>query len=435
MSLPLACVDMDQAWLLEGQLTLKNGTQSPYSLKAWKSVATGRMRWELRRLLIACGYQSTSKHTSCCAHVREQQDYWKGALSAWGVDVDEHFSRSRHALSLRGDISAANEGDTEQEYWVSTIGVFVLLVFWQSYRKTAQCKDLCMLMCNMVANRCADPATCSTLVSQPPGEAIQSRCDRQVSNGCCSCMTKLLQERPWDMPTASPQEQLVALLRVLNDARHCLACVGWLTKLSCVIAEHIDQRAEQWGNRNLLKSEGIWIEGTTGAKRRRADAHMKYQAVMAGATHTSAVARQHGLANTSVALRWEEEALSQLRSTSILAASASSRGVVSSCLDAARIGRPAQDFLIHLLWDHTIGATIVAPPQAPRVCRGGGGLPSADSGVFPSLPLGCALWRSLGLPTRPDPTRLDWARPAMFPLFGKTGFPEKTVKNPTVPRK
>ena len=117
-----------------------------------------------------------------------------------------------------------------QEYWVSTIGVFVLLVFWQSYRKTAQFKDLCMLMCNMIANRCADPATCSTLVSQAPDEAILSRCDRQVSNGCCSCMAKLLQERPWDMPTASPQEQLVALLRVLNDARHCLACVGWLTK-------------------------------------------------------------------------------------------------------------------------------------------------------------------------------------------------------------
>ena len=92
---------------------------------------------------------------------------------------------------------------------------------------------------------------------------------------------------------------------------------------------------------------------------------MKHQAVTDGASNTSAVARHAAIAIMSVALRWEEEGLAQMRSTSLLAAQgAGSRSVTrSSCIDGARVGRPASEYLVQLLWDHKEERTIVAPPQ------------------------------------------------------------------------
>ena len=288
---------------------------------------------------------------------------WKAAFEAMGFIASDHFGYSRQSLAQRGlSDHQLDDADAEQEYWVSTAGAVVLLLFWRSYRKSPKQKEQCAQMLRMILDRTVLADFISSMPLDGPTEEMKQLCDLGAVGSCCSCLTALLAEKAW-LDAPRPQQHLASLAVMLNDRRHCLACVSWMGELIRQVAGHIDGRPEQWGNKNLLKSDSIWMAGCSGSKRRRADPHMKYMAVTPGASSTSEVARSHGLARTQVALRWEEEMLSQMRSTAILHSQGSTQ-TLSSCLDAARVGRPAEDYLIHLIWDHKLQATMVAPPQA-----------------------------------------------------------------------
>jgi hypothetical protein len=355
---------MDRAWLLEGSVLLDDGDQATYAFKAWESIKHGQTRWELRRFLVAAGYTATSKFTSCHARVSDQEAMWKAAFEALGFAVSDHFGYSRQALSQRrsGELQL-DDGDAEQEYWVSTIGAIVLFIFWHTYRKGPKLKEQCLQMLRELFDKTVLSTFVASLPLDGPTEDTKRLCDLHAVGSCCSCVALLLADRAWLDGSTRPQQQLASLMVLLNCRRHCLACISWLGELIRQVAGHIDSRPEAWGDKNLLKSDSIWMAGCSGSKRRRADPHMKYIVATSGASSTSELARSHGLASTQGALHWEAEALSQMRSTAILQSQICTQ-TVSSCLDAARVGRPAEDYLLHLMWDHVLQSTIVAPPQA-----------------------------------------------------------------------
>jgi len=92
---------MDRAWLVEGRLYLRGGDQASFALKAWESLRSHQLRWEVRRLLEAAAYNATTKYTSCWSVVHDQESLWKSAIAAWGFAADEHYGLSRQALVKR----------------------------------------------------------------------------------------------------------------------------------------------------------------------------------------------------------------------------------------------------------------------------------------------------------------------------------------------
>ncbi len=153
---------------------------------------------------------------------------------------------------------------------------------------------------------------------------------------------------------------MVALTTLFARFAHCPACVRHFSHLVSVVAAQIDDAVESWGNSDLLVSSAVWCSGGAGSKRRRADPHLKELASRAAAERKEAKASGLLSAGASTLRGWEEERLRELLAAGHIYFQ--SPHIVSSAFDAARIGHPAQDLLLHCLWHHAALGTLVLPP-------------------------------------------------------------------------
>ena len=126
---------MDKAWLMDGELLASTGTATSYHLKCWVYLRNKQLRWELRRLFDAVCYKDRSEGTSVAHRVDAHIDDWQAACGIVGLTLLEHFNYSLHSLQKQDHVNRNNEGDTEQDYWVSSAGAIALLMFWSDFRR------------------------------------------------------------------------------------------------------------------------------------------------------------------------------------------------------------------------------------------------------------------------------------------------------------
>ena len=199
----------------------------------------------------------------------------------------------------------------------------------------------------------------------PPGDAV-GHCQIGRANGFCQCIRRFLSDSPVASDPLIPQVHLASVLLAMEGQRYCLDSVAWARHLICLVSMHIDRRTGEWGDSDLLRNKNIMLDGPSESatnKRRRADPHLKFLAASSG--QTAEVARRYNITSGNSARDWEEEFLCQHRCATLLSCTGFN-WTVSSCLDAARVGRPAREILLHLLWDHKHNVAMVAPPQVAR---------------------------------------------------------------------
>ena len=126
------------AWLLKRTALSLAGINKKLVWKAWRDDDASQLKWELRRVLPACGYIEKSRDTSVKNVVKGQIGSWTHMWQSCGLEVDETFGRSRASrcqLARQMDNSAAAGGCQEQDYWVSTQGLLAMLNWWTLYRR------------------------------------------------------------------------------------------------------------------------------------------------------------------------------------------------------------------------------------------------------------------------------------------------------------
>ena len=113
----------------------------------------------------------------------------------------------------------------------------------------------------------------------------------------------------------------------------------------------------------------MWLVGPSGTKRRRADPFLKDRVALEANAQSSsrgagAELKAADKVSTSLQSKWTIERLCFTQAACHLSARVGSR-VFHSTFDASRIGEPALDLLMHLVWSHAGQVTLPLPPAVP----------------------------------------------------------------------
>ena len=135
--------------------------------------------------------------------------------------------------------------------------------------------------------------------------------------------------------------------------------------MSEAIAQIIGERWPEWGTPISLVAEGIWLPGVSGKKRRRSDAHARMQVAQAPSSSSrgpAATALSTGTADGRQVARWREQLMCGAQAAAHLAFKAPA--ILSTALDATRLGQPAVDMLMHVVFRSPGDCSLVLPPSA-----------------------------------------------------------------------
>ena len=156
----------------------------------------------------------------------------------------------------------------------------------------------------------------------------------------CACMTDLFRCSA-DRYRVCPQVALAEFFIDIHKMSQCTSAIAFADRVSARVGEDIDGDPDRWGV-SPTKEVGALATGASGSKRCRASGPLK--ALVCGDLERTApeVARESGLMqpNAGTARGWVSRWLSERRATSLIKAE-DFRGTLSSCFDAARLGRPA----------------------------------------------------------------------------------------------
>ena len=332
------------------------GQRSTSTLKTWW--CGSGLRWELRRLLPPVGFNET-KNTHLSRHVAEHWPRWL-ALSAFLDLCPPALGLSRHAL-LKKD-RAANVNGAEQECWVSTPMLVVLLLSFHSARRriSDRQKSSAMLMSILEATIPAQWLQGAENLLELSEDTL-NRCSAEpVHEGQCVCVRHASMKAPHE-PT--PHSQLHAVLQHLFEHNHCDALRHRLKQLVTSLTEAAESTFEEWANQDWHRCKDAMLQCR--ARNRRTDFHVKQfvlrQSREAGLTNSVGQACKSLGAPSCVGVKWREREMNAYRATTLKAFA--SEPTIAICVDAARVGRPARDYLVGLCTAPRGGIHAALPPQ------------------------------------------------------------------------
>lgn len=342
---------------------LPNG--EPVSIRWKATLGEGMVKWELRRILPSVGYHETSAWTSLSSLVRDQYVKWVALWSVAGFEQCGMFGRSRHSERMRCLQSPeAVETDCEQEFWLSTEGVIMTLLFWRDFRRQHEMKQLCTAALRLFLEKTNGDDLCS-LNATGWRQGGQKPCDKAVNaHGECGCVRKVRYQL--GELVGSMAEMTANALFLLSKNPDCIACCGRLMWLVKLIASTAMARVDRWAITDLLEERDLSMIGRTG-KKRRMDHHVMEMAVnrqdsQSGQSLTVGI---RGVSRQS-AEYWVEARMAEIQAATHLNCMASA-GVVSSAFDGVRLGKPAQEILMHIVWSSRTVSSSVLPPAVASV--------------------------------------------------------------------
>lgn len=371
-------VEEATALFLNVSATCADGEPCALYLKAW--VHGEIVLWELRRVLISMGV-SLSK--GVCKIVRRERPMWEADLELLGfANIQDHFVDSRrmaehHQRSLHQLV--------HDEMSTSTIGLLVMFCrFAESRRRLADRSKARILLAaciaSMIGAKCAELAT----LVPPPGCvgacAIGARRQEPGDDTAACVHARSLGQRMGAHCVAqTPPHTFLAELLVASfgEASDCLCLRRWCAYLMEEVQRIVSTTGllEHWSN-DALKY-GV-LPG--GQKRRRVDEDLRKQVsvdvvrakrVASGASWCKATGFLSEQLGNTFDNRSCREYLAAGRACMPTAK------IFSIAFDASRIGQPAVDANMFLLWSSDVGQSMWLPPQAlcvagPISSRGGG---------------------------------------------------------------
>ena len=167
------------------------------------------------------------------------------------------------------------------------------------------------------------------------------------------------------------------------------------------IEQAVDAREIQWGSEHG-DAPDAWRMGIRGVKRCRANRVLRDTFVYDDKGPLQAYRNSSfgSGGNVSSARNWRTRWLSELRA-SCMFKGVHFTGTLASAFDASRIGRPAKDYNLHLMWDCDANELVVAPPKDRQ------GAPVIQDPVLPNRTLAFEMESGGGLDTTQAAERIS----------------------------
>jgi hypothetical protein len=334
--------------------------------KCWTPVASQSLKWELRRLLPSLGYDLTKTHGRVCDRVRDMKWRWIGLLNHMSFQVvSEHFGESAHALQQRTDVPRHVLDHAEQEFWVSTpMLVLVLLDVRCSAHSAIRCEAAELLLV-MLCERCVDAEFLenSALLGLP--DDVADKCAEDVVDTFCACW-RSARNSIRALTEGIPQRQLARILMAMYDQLACASTSAWLASTLRKVGKHIDERVQVWGKFDWHKTSVAAIVNRSTGRHLRVDFHAKQFVLrrtleQGQASTPSQAARCMDGITPSQVVHWIRREMADFQATSHICFNGAED--VALVYDAARIGQPAKEMCCGMLRNLRSKENIGLPPQ------------------------------------------------------------------------
>ena len=357
------CLEGSGNAVVEWTAPAPDGSLFTVRWKAWQPVGLP-VRWELKRVVQSVGYTETAGN-KIKDIVKHQLPTWTAWWTLCGLGL-EHFGKSRNSLKHAG-ASMGELMEAEQEYWVSTRALLILLVHWPRFRKNqvdrAKSAAVATSFLRKVCSR--DAVLALELGVVDPGSL--GACLQQGRHvGKCSCVSEWL-GRQEQVQAGNAHAGFFEICCAMSKLAHCSTIMLHLGSLLAKVADSIDDSKATWCSGTLADAIQASIAVGSSGKKRRVDPHLKEQvasiasSAIAGSSPIQAMVGL-GAATSKDLAHWQEARMGQLQASAHLACTVAPC-VISSAFDASRIGTPSSEVLVHVVQTLS-GKSIVLPPAA-----------------------------------------------------------------------
>ena len=155
----------------------------------WKCVARGedqRLRWEIRRILVSNDYKLSGAYSQPDDVISSQLPKCLREFEKLRLAPSAAFWRSMHSLKMRG--ASDNEVlGAEQEFWLSSDGLIVVLLFMMAHRRGIDKRDLSRACLEAFLASCVEADAFRALPWGTPSLASLQLCGEgmNASGWCC----------------------------------------------------------------------------------------------------------------------------------------------------------------------------------------------------------------------------------------------------------
>lgn len=343
--------------------TADDGVFIKYDFKAW-AFPDSVVHWEVRCAMQAVMEHLYQKAQFRLAHwLRSQRGGHEALLLSFGLQYKSHMFPSQLSCRRRGQSDCLEE--VKSEFSSTTVG---LLNIFGCFFATQQKKKNELIVRALVESFFAQvisPRRMKDMLISNAHQCQVSCSAAPLEDGWCAHLSSLA-ERLRACPDMATATALFCLQEIYGEllalAEQCCAAkaIGraWLRTLAVVIDERMAS-----GSFNV---EGVGLP-TRPAKRMRLDSDFKQFISMDGLTEKRAksgsiLLRGNGLADPSVARKWEEQQCVAYQHAARSALSACS--VVGVTSDGARLGDPPEETIVYMVYGADVEKGAIAPVQA-----------------------------------------------------------------------
>ena len=289
-------------------------------------------------------------------------------MQSLALEEDVHLGLSARSVFARGEDPGQ---DQEQEFWVSTQMLVVLLSLHRNTCRSLSRRAELWESAKLWSEAVLDAEQCRHVKHWICTAEIIGKCDKragQENTAPCDCMVSLLGHA---LPTGNQHSaQFNSFLAVDHllcceapPDEPCLAIRAWAAqKLDEMARQSFATATEQWGDTR-------WHEGPHGrastTSRMRADPHVKQwvlqDAAANGVAQTLGEAAKHTQGFNTGIHKLRAQEMAAYRQTCRLSFFSSQS--ISCAVDGARVGKPAKELLWGHLSDDAAGRHCCLPPQ------------------------------------------------------------------------
>lgn len=331
----------------------------------WKAFvySGGIITWELRR--VALDYlMGARQHLELSKIVKGMQAPWGALLQSLGTNFSDAVIPSLKSAASRDEVAIRNPL-VRSEWTVTTKGLlaFLIIIAGASHSRERRVRGDALL--RAWAGRLVPPGDVCPESLQIIASQSASACSFDPdSRGICSHMATALPAEGLADGTMVWRYLSCCLVRLYGMSKDCEAALASFISIVGTLADKIDKLVvDMPAPQDILKMELL-----RGTKRKlRVDEEYKLEVgnglvckkrVHSGAQYVKAT----GDFGESAPRKWEGTTMLQYRAAAM---DTCTKGqVVWVASDGSRVGQPAEETLVSLLWDQASDRGIVLPPQA-----------------------------------------------------------------------
>ena len=186
------------------------------------------------------------------------------------------WGRSAHSLSFR-NTPLRDMVDAEQEYWLNSAAMLACLCGWTVHRRPKTLRVRIRTVLALLLRECCsmDVVVAIDVAKVLPHHLAE--CPSVVGGASCDHIKEWQAQHSHD-EAGDLFDRIASSMGRLAGAIGCQACGAHFGMLLTIIAGIIDDSCTTWNDPDVpCNSEGVWLEGRTGKKKRRVDPFVKQE--------------------------------------------------------------------------------------------------------------------------------------------------------------